>query len=211
MTQRSQFLDRGQMMQGLMNVEDWDGVMPIPAILSPRPLWTGKQLFSLALPSLDWERLDKDDTDVRLTPEDTSVRIRGGELLTGTMTKKALGRSYNSLLHGIWKRCGAPAMAAAINAIQRVVDHWLTGHSFSTGISDCVTTGLEPNDIVPKALEQVAATIAEHRANVAHPLVETKINEILNCARDSAGEHILKQLPRSHGMKAMAASGSKGS
>ena len=192
-----------------MNVKEWDGVIPVPAVLSPTPLWTGKQLFSMALPNVDWELLGKDDTV--MTPEDTSVRIRDGVLLTGTMTKKALGRSYDSLLHVIWKRCGPPAMAATLNAVQRVVDHWLTHHSFSTGISDCVTTNLEPNDIVPKALQQVEQTINEHRSNVAHPLVETKINEILNCARDSAGEHILNQLPRSHGMKAMAASGSKGS
>ena len=34
----------------LMQLPDWDGRVPQPAILKPRPLWTGKQLFSLLIP-----------------------------------------------------------------------------------------------------------------------------------------------------------------
>ena len=34
----------------LMHLEDWDGTIPQPAILKPKPLWTGKQLFSLIIP-----------------------------------------------------------------------------------------------------------------------------------------------------------------
>lgn len=39
-----------QMMQLLMWHPGWDGKIPTPAILKPRPLWTGKQLFSLIIP-----------------------------------------------------------------------------------------------------------------------------------------------------------------
>lgn len=34
----------------LMWLPSWDGKMPQPAILKPKPLWTGKQLFSLIIP-----------------------------------------------------------------------------------------------------------------------------------------------------------------
>lgn len=34
----------------LMWLPTWDGKMPQPAILKPKPLWTGKQLFSLIIP-----------------------------------------------------------------------------------------------------------------------------------------------------------------
>lgn len=34
----------------LMFLSTWDGKMPQPAILKPRPLWTGKQIFSLIIP-----------------------------------------------------------------------------------------------------------------------------------------------------------------
>ena len=34
----------------LMFLPTWDGRIPQPAILKPKPLWTGKQLFSLIIP-----------------------------------------------------------------------------------------------------------------------------------------------------------------
>lgn len=34
----------------LMYLPTWDGRMPQPAILRPKPLWTGKQIFSLIIP-----------------------------------------------------------------------------------------------------------------------------------------------------------------
>lgn len=41
MTKRDVFLDKEQMMNILMHLPVWDGKMPIPAILKPKPLWTG--------------------------------------------------------------------------------------------------------------------------------------------------------------------------
>ena len=34
----------------LMFLPRWDGRMPIPAVLKPTPLWTGKQLLSQIIP-----------------------------------------------------------------------------------------------------------------------------------------------------------------
>ena len=34
----------------LMYLPTWDGRIPQPAILKPKPLWTGKQIFSLIIP-----------------------------------------------------------------------------------------------------------------------------------------------------------------
>jgi hypothetical protein len=42
-TKRDTFIDRTLLMNLLMWLEDWDGVVPTPAILKPQPLWTGKQ------------------------------------------------------------------------------------------------------------------------------------------------------------------------
>ena len=38
------------MMNLVMFLPTWDGKLPVPAILKPKPLWTGKQLFSLIIP-----------------------------------------------------------------------------------------------------------------------------------------------------------------
>ena len=40
---------KDHMMTIVMWLPDWDGVVPVPAILRPRPLWTGKQVFSLLM------------------------------------------------------------------------------------------------------------------------------------------------------------------
>ena len=205
LTRRGTFLTKDEFMNALMHVENWDGRIPQPAVLHPQPLWTGKQLFSLVLPAVDY------GPSPGMTPDDSVVMVRKGSLVTGTLTKRALGRSYNSLLHVVWKRFGHEAMASALNAIQRVVDHWMTQHSFSTGIGDCARTAAMANDVVPTALRRVASTLKEHRRHAGNPLVEAKVNEILNAARDTAGAYVLARLPPDHGMRCMAAAGSKGS
>ena len=43
MTKRDTFIERDLLMNMLMWLEDWDGRIPMPALIKPRPLWTGKQ------------------------------------------------------------------------------------------------------------------------------------------------------------------------
>ena len=58
MTKRDVFVDKEQMMNLLMFLPSWDGKLPIPAILKPKPLWTGKQIFTLIIPgNVNCERL----------------------------------------------------------------------------------------------------------------------------------------------------------
>ncbi|KAL3846325.1 hypothetical protein ACJIZ3_003728 [Penstemon smallii] len=49
-TKRDTFIEKDVFMNILMWWEDFDGKVPAPAILKPRPLWTGKQVFSLIIP-----------------------------------------------------------------------------------------------------------------------------------------------------------------
>ncbi len=57
-TKRDTFIGRELFMNILMWLEDWDGRVPQPAVLKPKPLWTGKQvrtskhISSVALRSL---------------------------------------------------------------------------------------------------------------------------------------------------------------
>ena len=44
MLKRDTFLERDIVMNVLMTIDNWDGQVPMPAILKPRPLWTGKQV-----------------------------------------------------------------------------------------------------------------------------------------------------------------------
>ena len=38
------------MMNLMMWITDWNGKLPQPAVLKPKPLWTGKQVFSMIIP-----------------------------------------------------------------------------------------------------------------------------------------------------------------
>lgn len=71
----------------LMFLSTWDGKVPQPAILKPRPLWTGKQIFSLIIPGhinvIRTHSTHPDDEDSgpykHISPGDTKVirRRRG--------------------------------------------------------------------------------------------------------------------------------------
>ena len=50
MTKRDSFIEYYQMLDLLMYLPTWDGKIPQPAILKPKPLWTGKQVFSMIIP-----------------------------------------------------------------------------------------------------------------------------------------------------------------
>jgi DNA-directed RNA polymerase II subunit RPB1 len=74
--------------------------------LKPRPLWTGKQIFSLIIPkqiNLMRQAFWHPDAEVGdMSPGDTQVRIEKGEVVAGTLCKKTLGTSGGSLIHVIW-------------------------------------------------------------------------------------------------------------
>jgi DNA-directed RNA polymerase II subunit RPB1 len=47
-TLRDTFLELSQVQNILLWVREWGGAVPIPAIVKPKPLWSGKQVLSVA-------------------------------------------------------------------------------------------------------------------------------------------------------------------
>lgn len=126
-------------------------LMP-PAILKPRPLWTGKQVLSTLLNHLR-KNNDKDDVGERKkempgisvelkakTPEvgfgasemEHLVIIRDGELLRGVLDKNAFGSTEFSLVHAVYEAYGPPKAGLLLNALGRLFTAYLqyySGHS----------------------------------------------------------------------------------
>ena len=76
MTKRDSFIKKDLFMNILMWLEDWDGRVPMPAILKPEPLWTGKQVINLIIPRVNVRRKaawSKDHEDQDMTPYDSQV------------------------------------------------------------------------------------------------------------------------------------------
>ncbi len=155
------FLTRSEVMQLVMWIPDMSlDRMPVPAILKPTPLWTGKQIASLVLPeNLSFGAAAK----IEETLDDTlEPCVRGGELLQGRLTKKTLGPSRGGIVHQVALREGLCAAARMISVAQHVTNSYLTTAGFSVGIGDCEldkATRRQTRDRLVGVAERVAAVV----------------------------------------------------
>ncbi|KAH8273032.1 hypothetical protein KR018_000950 [Drosophila ironensis] len=230
MTKRDVFITREQMMNLLMFLPTWDGKMPQPCILKPRPLWTGKQIFSLIIPgNVNMIRThsthpdEEDDGPYKwISPGDTKVMVEHGDLIMGILCKKTLGTSAGSLLHICFLELGHDIAGRFYGNIQTVINNWLLLEGHSIGIGDTIADPQTYNEIqcaIKKAKDDVINVIQKAHnmeleptpGNTLRQTFENKVNRILNDARDKTGGSAKKSLTEYNNLKAMVVSGSKGS
>ncbi|TNM93829.1 hypothetical protein fugu_002005 [Takifugu bimaculatus] len=229
-TKRDVFLDRGEVMNLLMFLSTWDGKMPQPAILKPRALWTGKQIFSLIIPGhinvIRTHSTHPDDEDSgpykHISPGDTKVIVENGELIMGILCKKSLGTSAGSLVHISYLEMGHDITRLFYSNIQTVVNNWLLIEGHSIGIGDSIAdakTYLDIQNTIKKAKQDVIEVIEKAHNNELEPTpgntlrqtFENQVNRILNDARDKTGSSAQKSLSEYNNFKSMVVAGSKGS
>ncbi|OQO11911.1 hypothetical protein B0A48_03638 [Cryoendolithus antarcticus] len=221
LTRRDTMLDQQQVMNILMWVPGWDGIVPHPAILKPSPRWTGKQLISYAFPTgLNVFRYD--DKGGHAPLQDQGLLIQNGELQYGQLVKKVVGASGGSVVHVIYNERGWEAAVNFFNAAQRIVCYWLLHNGFSVGIGDTV-----PSVATARGIENAVATekqnvedlIKEVQANELEPLpgmtiresFESRAKAYLEEARNQAGDVSSKGVKDFNNVGQMVKSGSKGS
>lgn len=220
MCRRDVFLTKDQVMNILMWVPDWDGVVPPPSIIKPRPRWTGKQIISLVLPA--GLNLLRNDAEGLCPINDNGLLVHGGELMYGLFSKKSVGASGGGIIHIIYNEKGWEAAVNFFNGTQRVVNYWLLHNGFSIGVGDTVPDEATANAITDAVNEQkadVERITAEATANTLEPLpgmnvretFESRVSKALNSARDNAGDRTEKSLKDLNNAIQMARSGSKGS
>lgn len=201
-----------------------------PTILQPVELWTGKQLISAIFPSVFYlretnggaaETDDKDWSTMNLT--DTRVIIRYGVLMSGSIDKKAIGDQQGGLIHMIYNDYGSEFAQCFIDNIQRIINYFLLHiSSFSVGIGDCIAdanTYSICKMTVKGAIDEVDNVISLTKRNELEKLpgmdlmetFESKVNSVLNKARNVSGGLAQNSLNSQNNMKAMVVSGSKGS
>lgn len=224
-TKRDTFIEKDVFYNILMWWEEFDGKIPIPTILKPRPLWTGKQIFTLIIPkqiNLMRQAFWHPDSEVGdLSPGDTQVRIEKGEVVAGTLCKKTLGTGQGSLIHVIWEEVGPDAARKFLGHTQWLVNYWLLQQGFSIGIGDTIAdaaTMEKINETISIAKNDVKDLIkmAQDKQLEAQPgrtmkeSFENRVNGVLNKARDEAGASAQRSLSESNNLKAMVTAGSKG-
>lgn len=217
---RDVFLDRDQVMNILLWVPDWDGIIPPPSIFKPQALWTGKQIISMILPlGLNLLR----GSDEGMSPiNDDGLLVHNGELMFGLLSKKVVGASAGGIVHVIYNEKGPEAAVNFFNGAQRVVNYWLLHWGFSIGIGDTIpdqATSDKIKEIVLKQKELVQKIVDQATNDELEPLpgmniretFESHVSKYLNEARDKAGGSTEKSLKDLNNAIQMARSGSKGS
>ncbi|KAJ5725353.1 DNA-directed RNA polymerase II subunit RPB1 [Penicillium malachiteum] len=226
LTRRDVFLSKDQVMNIMLWVPEWDGVIPPPAILKPRPRWTGKQMISMAFPSgLNLLRIDKDSSPLseKFSPlNDGGLLIHGGQLMYGMLSKKTVGASGGGVIHTIFNEYGCDQAVHFFNGAQRIVNYWLLHHGFSIGIGDTIPDRRTIEKIEEavrerkQEVEQITASATENTLEAlpgmnVRETFESKVSRALNNARDEAGSATEKSLKDLNNAIQMARSGSKGS
>uniref|UniRef100_A0A8R1TQ24 DNA-directed RNA polymerase subunit n=1 Tax=Onchocerca volvulus TaxID=6282 RepID=A0A8R1TQ24_ONCVO len=230
MTKRDVFIELPRMMDLLMQMPNWDGKVPQPAILKPKPLWTGKQVFTLIIPGnvnvLRTHSTHPDDEDNGpykwISPGDTKVIIEHGELLSGIICSRTVGRSAGNLLHVVTLELGWEVAAHFYSHIQTVVNAWLLAEGHTIGIGDTIADQATYRDIqetIRKAKLDVVEVIEKAHndeleptpGNTLRQTFENMVNRILNDARDRTGGSAQRSLSEYNNFKAMVVAGSKGS
>ena len=220
MCRRDVFLTKEQVMNILMWVPDWDGIIPQPAIIKPRPMWTGKQIISMVLPSgLNLLR----NSDEGMSPiNDDGLYVSNGELMFGLFAKSSVGASGGGVVHVIFNEKGPEAAVNFFNGCQRVVNYWLLHNGFSIGIGDTIPDGetiRQIQEAVDTQKLEVEEITKEATNNELEPLpgmniretFESKVSKALNSARDNAGAKTENSLKDLNNAIQMARAGSKGS
>ena len=220
-TLRDTFLDWAQVQNVLLWVPDWDGVIPTPTILKPKPMWTGKQLLSMCIPrGINIHRKPEPFSDNPFN--DDGMLIENGDIIFGVVDKKTVGAAQGGLVHVVFREKGPEATRDLLTGIQKVVNYWLFHNGFSIGIGDTIAdakTMAAVSERIVAAKQQVSKLIEDAHNDRLKPQpgmtiresFEAGVNLALNQARDKAGQDAQKSLKDDNNVKQMVVAGSKGS
>lgn len=219
MTLRDNFVEYDQMMNMLYWIPNWDGVIPPPAIIKPKPLWSGKQLLSMTIPKgIHLQRLESN----LLSAKDNGMLIVDGEIMFGVVDKKTVGATGGGLIHTVTREKGPQVCAQLFSSIQKVTNYWLLHNGFSIGIGDTIADSNTMQTVtttIEEAKNKVQEIIMSAQNNTLDPepgmtlreSFEHNVSRVLNQARDTAGRSAEMNLKDLNNVKQMVTSGSKGS
>jgi DNA-directed RNA polymerase beta' subunit len=204
-----------------------EGLLPAPAILKGTtydaagratihgPLWTGKQIFSWLLPStLNITKGVRDGNvkngDDWVSPLESVVHIRGGQLLTGRLCKSTVGASSLGIVHTIWRDVGPWAAAKFVSDAQRLMVAWLMRDGCCISIRDCIMSEevqTKVDGVVGRAMAK-----ADSIMSTAFPrdYKEMRVQGVLQEVIRTAGAMVLKELDPSCALACVTSSGAKG-
>ena len=234
LTQRDVFYDRGTLFKYLNFFSDakMHVDVPPPAILFPKELWTGKQLFSILLkPNKSSKKVVNLEVKERnysgqgecMCLRDGWVVIRNSDLLAGNLCKTTLGAGSKLGLIFFLVREHSPDEAASFMLrMAKFSSRWTMEKGISIGISDVTPSDLlleNKKSILENSIHDCEAMISLWRDGKlplkpgcnAEQTLESVLNGKLSQIRDKLGDLLRNSLNIYNAPYVMATSGSKGS
>lgn len=122
--------------------------------------------------------IDVEDKNTYLSPLDTRVLIRDGELLSGILCKKTLGTAAGSLIHVVALDNGSDAIFNFVDDVQYITTTFMFWYGMSIGLDDMIVPeGNEEN--VESILNQVLKF-----QHITHNLGKRRNNKIAYTGHD---------------------------
>ena len=201
----------------------YDGKLPEPKVKNKNgSLYTGKQLFSLFLPS-DFSLILTSKWSKGTSGTTKDIVIKNGELISGVIDKASIGAEEpESVLHRIAKDYGNEKAKKFLNSVLIIIKQFITDYGFSYGYSDlelsekdrgAILTDLkETYDKVGDIIAQKnKGTLTSIRGMTIAETAEALITYELGKARDRAGITANSNLADDNAGKIMATTGARGS
>jgi DNA-directed RNA polymerase subunit A' len=165
-TRKTNYLTKEEVNRLLM-AAGYEGSLPKPKIKEPRPLWTGKQIFSLFLPK-DMNYVLKANICQGCVKckeaeceYDAYVVVKNGELVSGVIDRRSIGAEQSeSLLHRIIKDYGTSAGRDFLNRVTRLLKLFISMRGFTYSYDELVLSSTAENRI-GKAMERVQKKVEE--------------------------------------------------
>ncbi|MDD1648195.1 MAG: DNA-directed RNA polymerase subunit A', partial [Methanomicrobiales archaeon] len=192
------------------------------------PYWSNKQIFSCILPkdlNMVFHASSCESCETckkELCERDAYVKIFDGQLVTGTIDKKAIGAFDGQILHRIIRQYGMKRAADFIDNMTRLAIRAIMLDGFSFGIDDEDLPRTEQGqirDVLDTAASDVERRIKIFQDGQLEPMpgrtldetLEMQIMQVLGKARDRTGEIAGRHLGLENSAVVMAVSGARGS
>lgn len=188
----------------------WSREIPVPVGVDAdeRPVWSGRQLLSMATPQ-------------ELNLERGKVRIYNGLLVTGILDKGLLGVGSGSLVHLVVQQLGEDRASDFLDNLHDVCITYLRRRGFTFGCRDIDVPQKQRQEFAA-IMQEAQTSVNEYLERVTDPVtgkpngsaeakqIESTINQKLNQVLAKIGKQVLPSLPRSNLTIMATESGSKG-
>jgi DNA-directed RNA polymerase subunit A' len=192
------------------------------------PYWSNKQVFSCILPkklNMVFKASSCVNCDVCMHEQcerDAYVKIVDGEVIGGTIDKKAIGAFDGAILHRIIRQYGLGRGRQFVDEVTKLAIRGIMINGFSFGIDDEDLTKIEYgqiDEVLDNASHDVERRIKIYEDGQLEPMpgrtleetLEMQIMQVLGKARDRTGEIAGRHLGLSNSAVVMAVSGARGS